>query len=216
MELVRIQSTRVIAELIVTMAAEDGHTWGSAQLAKRLSPEPGNPSSTNDASASGGSASFKEASNDDEKVAIKASNAVEGEHRVGGSCYHWVIIIIIIHHSSNYLYKSQHLQAYEPSYSFRRLRMLAFAVKAEVVDTFTVISLVVIDDVHDLILQPISSMFSNDASFIQLHYLQRCSYADSNYKLYLCVATTCHKNLMTGLRNCWLQQSSNSHLQPGF
>lgn len=44
--------------------------------------------------------------------------------------------------------------------------MLAFAVKAEVVDTFTVISLVVIDDVHDLILQPISSMFSNDASFI--------------------------------------------------
>ena len=215
MELVRIQSTRVIAELIVTMAAEDGHTWGSAQLAKRLSPEPSNPSSTNDASASGGSASFKEASNDDEKVAIKASNAVEGEHRVGGSCYHWVIIIII-HHSSNYLYKSQHLQAYEPSYSFRRLRMLAFAVKAEVVDTFTVISLVVIDDVHDLILQPISSMFSNDASFIQLHYLQRCSYADSNYKLYLCVATTCHKNLMTGLRNCWLQQSSNSHLQPGF
>ena len=215
MELVRIQSTRVIAELIVTMAAGDGHTWGSAQLAKRLSPEPGNPSSTNDASASGGSASFKEASNDDEKVAIKASNAVEGEHRVGGSCYHWVIIIII-HHSSNYLYKSQHLQAYEPSYSFRRLRMLAFAVKAEVVDTFTVISLVVIDDVHDLILQPISSMFSNDASFIQLHYLQRCSYADSNYKLYLCVATTCHKNLMTGLRNCWLQQSSNSHLQPGF
>ena len=112
MELVRIQSTMVIAEVIVTISVEHVHKWGLALLAKKLNLDPGNPSSTDGASTSG-DANVEEVSNDElktgvseeERVTVRASSGVEGEHLVGVNRYPWVITTIV-HRSSNCLYKS--------------------------------------------------------------------------------------------------------------